>query len=364
MKRFIAILLALILCLSLISGCKKEEVIESESETEIIKPEPKPEPEPEPKICNPLTGESGYDESKLNKRPFAIMINNIDAALPQYGIAGADIVFEIPVEGSITRMMAVFPDYTKVPNVCSIRSCRYYFPIFALSFDAIYCHWGMDNTYAGPIVSRLGVDRIDGGAYEGIFFQRDQERLDAGYAWEHTGYLEGEKLTDYIEKEIGFRTEKKEGYETAFKFNDDENPQTLPGGECKAAVLDFSGSYYSTFKYDDAKKTYLKLRADEPHIDGATGEQLTFNNILALETDIGYMDNGYHRSVDWSGGTGYYISNGSYMEINWAKEDEFAPIKITDKSGNEVSLNAGKTFIGVINPGRTTINSDVSAVAD
>ena len=365
MKRFIALLLVLVLCLALFAGCKKEEeVIESESESESSIPEPEPEPKPVVKICNPLTGESGYDETKLNKRPFAIMINNIDAALPQYGIGCADIMFEIPVEGSITRMMAIYADYTKVPDVCTIRSCRYYYPIFALGFDAIYSHWGLDKVYAGPVVNSLGVDRIDGGVYEGDFFQRDQARLDAGYAWEHTGYLEGEKLADVIENRLEFRTEKKDGYETAFKFNDDENPQTLPGGECKAAVLDFSGSYFSTFTYDEAKKVYLKQHSGDKHIDQSTGEQLAFTNVFALETDIGYKDDNYHRSVDWTGGTGYYISNGSYMEINWSKADEYSPIIITDKSGNEVTVNAGKSFIGVINPGRTTINSDVSAVSD
>lgn len=356
MKKFLALLLALVICLSLFAGCgKTEEVIESESESE-SESVPEPEPEPEPKICNPLTGVSGYDEAKLNKRPFAIMINNIFDALPQYGIGCADILFEVPVEGEITRMMAVYADYTAVPNVCSIRSCRYYYPIFALSFDAIYAHWGMDNTYAGPIVYELGVDRLDGGALEGTLFDRDQQRIDADYAWEHTGYLIGEDLPRYIEEEYEFRTEKNEGYETAFKFNDDEAPETLPGGECSEAVLQFSNSYFSTFTYDAANKVYLKQHSGEKQVDQSTGEQLAFTNVFALETTIGYMSDNYHRYVDWTGGTGYYISNGSYMEINWSKADEFSPIVITDKSGNEINVNAGKSYIGVIDSGVTTIN--------
>ena len=85
---------------------------------------------------NKLTGKENLSDAAVGKRPVAIMINNLKGSLPQYGIYGADIMFEMPVEGGITRMMALYGDYTKVPNVCSVRSCRYYFPVFAHGFDA------------------------------------------------------------------------------------------------------------------------------------------------------------------------------------------------------------------------------------
>ena len=36
------------------------------------------------------------------------MINNVQAALPQAGIANAGVMYEAPVEGGITRMMGYF----------------------------------------------------------------------------------------------------------------------------------------------------------------------------------------------------------------------------------------------------------------
>ncbi len=71
------------------------------------------------------------------------MINNIKASLPQYGIDSADIIYELPVEGGITRLMGIYADYTNVPYICSVRSCRYYYPIIAHGMDAFYCHWGI-----------------------------------------------------------------------------------------------------------------------------------------------------------------------------------------------------------------------------
>ena len=45
-----------------------------------------------------------------SKRPVAIMFNNIIDAIPQAGIANADVVYEAPVEGGITRLMGIMED--------------------------------------------------------------------------------------------------------------------------------------------------------------------------------------------------------------------------------------------------------------
>lgn len=45
-----------------------------------------------------------YDGS----RPYAVMINNIQVAMPQCGTSKADIIYEVLAEGGITRMMAIF----------------------------------------------------------------------------------------------------------------------------------------------------------------------------------------------------------------------------------------------------------------
>lgn len=76
------------------------------------------------------------------------MVNNIPAAMPQYGVEKADIIFEIPVEGDQTRFMALYADYTTVPQICAIRSCRYYFPALSQGFDAFYVNWGIDDSIA------------------------------------------------------------------------------------------------------------------------------------------------------------------------------------------------------------------------
>lgn len=67
---------------------------------------------------NHLTGLYDVSDDGKGKRPCAVMVNNIEAALPQYGIYDADILFEIVAEGGITRLMAVYGDESDIPNVC------------------------------------------------------------------------------------------------------------------------------------------------------------------------------------------------------------------------------------------------------
>ena len=51
-----------------------------------------------------LTGKL-VPESIGRTKAISVMLNNIQAALPQSGIANAEVVYEAPVEGGITRLM-------------------------------------------------------------------------------------------------------------------------------------------------------------------------------------------------------------------------------------------------------------------
>ena len=138
-KRILAFCSALLLGLTVLSGCQstpaEESSMSSAAPTETAEATATPEataepteaPNAEPANVNLLTGLPTLTDEAVGKRPVAVMINNVEAALPQYGISAADVIFEIPVEYDLTRLMALYGDYTQVPDVCSVRSCRYYY---------------------------------------------------------------------------------------------------------------------------------------------------------------------------------------------------------------------------------------------
>ena len=120
MKKAKLLLLAL-LTAAMMFGCGKEEAV-SEQPTE--------QPEAESVIIETgnmvtsyLTGKQ-VDEAIGRQRPLAVMFNNIEAGCPQTGISRADVVYECPVEGRITRLMGIIENWHDLEKIGSIRSCR------------------------------------------------------------------------------------------------------------------------------------------------------------------------------------------------------------------------------------------------
>lgn len=354
LKRTIALLLAVIMLFGLTAcgGDKEDETTaEPVTTTEVTTTEP---PVDTRKI-NRLTGLATLSEGAYGKRPVAIMINNIKAALPQYGIDKADLMFEVIVEGGITRMMAVYGDYTKVPNVCSIRSCRYYFPILAYGLDAVYICFGSNTTFGTPTLKRLGNEYFDGASnYITDLFGRDAERLKK-YSREHTAYVKGENIPSVFDK-YKVRTDYKEGRDVPI-FSFREEGQAVASGDtyCDKVKLTFSNSYFSTFTYDAEKKVYLKQHNGSAHKDGVSGKQLSYTNVFVLETKVTPHTDNYLMKVELEGGSGYYISMGKSQKITWTKPAEGETIQVFDSTGAPLQVNPGKSYIGIIAPSSTKI---------
>lgn len=329
---------------------KKSETEDQEKQEDTIQGKPVEQKETTAKNENLLTGIADLSDSAVGKRPVAVMINNAEAAMPQYGIAEADMIFEIPVEGDKSRFMAMYGDYTQVPKVCSIRSCRAYFPALSQGFDAFYVNWGIDDTME-DYLDALNMDQIEGIVNTGGLFGRDQERLNSGYALEHTGYFDGTKLVSYLETE-GIRTDLSEDKKgPAFSFYGVDEQVKPEGEECTSVNINF-GAQTAQFTYDTEKKVYLKKMNNNPQIDGKTNTQLAFTNVFVLETDISVRDEIGHKDVNWEGGdnyTGYYVSNGGVQKIHWEKEpnNEKSYLRFYDESGQELKINRGKSYIAL-----------------
>lgn len=354
MKKHLFTIISLILIIATVfSGCadKPEETETTTTTTEVTTTE-----EVKPVYYNRLTGKSGLSEAAVGKRPVAVMVNNIKAALPQYGIYKADIIFEVLVEGGITRLMALYGDQTKVPKVCSVRSCRYYYPIFAHGFDAIYFCFGSNESLATPTLKRIGIDYFDGNQNpDPIVFGRDADRLKK-YSSEHTAYVDGKGIPKLLKK-YEVRTDYLEGKDVnVFNFRSEDAPKASGTIVADKVHMDYSIYYDSTFTYNSKTKTYYKDHCGKPHMDSVENKQLNFTNVFVLETDVHNYKGGQLIELDWKGGTGFYISRGKAQKITWIKSTEEASIVVFDEAGNELQINPGKSYIGVISPGFTTIS--------
>ncbi len=292
---------------------------------------------------NPLTGTYDLADEAVGKRPVAIMINNIKIALPQSGISEADIMYEMPVEGGITRMMAVFADYTKVPTTGSVRSARHNYLELTLPLDAIYVHFGGSNI-AKDKIKQYGIkDDLDG-LYNMKPFMQDKS-IAASKGKEHSYFTSGELLEGAIAaKKI--RTELN-NTKTAFLFADEYTP-AADAADCSAIKVKYSGYCTADFTYNAETDSYDKKQFGSAHVDANTGNAASVHNVFVLYTNVYTMDKAGHQQVDLYSGSGYYCTGGKYQSITWSKNGINDPIIYKDASGNELSVSAGSSWVCIV----------------
>ena len=322
----------------------EEPIIEEPEEPE---PEPEPEePEPEPGPVNPLTGLEVETDISQN-RPLAIVINNLRAANPQLGISKADIIYEVLVEGGITRMLAIFQDVSDVGIIGSIRSARTYYVDIAQSYDAVFIFAGGSPQAYSALFSR-DITRLDGvaGRWTNIFYRDQHRRTSMGYA--HSMVTSGELITEWLPT-YDLRLELPEEYERAISFAEDGTPAD---GEPAADVsVRFSSGKSTVFEFEEDDGLYYVSQFGAPYTDGNDEAQVAVTNILVLKTSVSFIPNDDAGRLDVrtiGSGTGYYISGGKYVEIEWSREDLDSQFEYTLADGTLFPLGQGKTYICMI----------------
>ena len=350
----IPVLLSVLILLSSITSCSKlnnidmpssEDPSSSLSSTVVSNYSSSEIPDIDPATINPLTGLADYNKDIKIKRPVCIMISNSARALPQCGINSADIIFETLAEGGITRLMGVYSDVDKIPDVGPIRSSRQYYVKLSRGLDAIFMHWG-GSVYAYDNLNQGNISNVDGNKYEGVYYWRDPVRR-ANNGYEHSGFTSGEKIKQSI-SDLKFNTEPQDKYYNMFNFYLPDEIITPTGGSCKKLYVPFSNYYDGTYDYHEATRLYKKSQNGEIQVDGNTNVQASVTNILVLYAPVKRMspENDY-IDVDLTGGSGIYVSNGAYQEISWEKGNQEDPLKVKAKDGSELKLNAGKSWVNI-----------------
>lgn len=325
-KKTIIIIVTLILTGSILIGggillFNKKVPEEPKIPEEVI-----PEPEPKLQIVD--------EDSKT--RPVAVMINNITAARPyQSGLNDAYIVYEIIVEGGITRMMAVFKDQT-TQRIGSIRSARPYYLDYALENDAFYVHIG-GSTKALSEINSLRIDRFDNVHY--------REKLPVSS--EHTAFSSMERINNAIQgsgKRLETNRELLLNYVVEeFEFNEEESVLA------NEVEIIYSTSSRIKFIYNPETKRYERYANNKAHIDYVSKEQFTTKNIITYQVNDVHAgeDKGQRKLNNIGNGTGYYLTNGRAIPITWEKSSRSAQTIYKTTEGVEIEVNDGNTYIQI-----------------
>lgn len=364
MKRLFCLLL--VLCLML-TGCGKKTAEAPATEapttaattkateaptTEATEPPTTEEPKPtEPAApMNPLTGEPL--EAVYTGRPVAFSLNNIYDCLPQYGLQYLDWMFEVETEGGITRCVGIMTDPSKADAVGPIRSCRSYFLNLSVSYNAPLFHCG-GSIYANANQYSISEsvsswDHLDEKAYS-YYYYRDDYRYDVlDYAWEHTLFTSGELMTEAMADE-GFNPTGDEPVSYGYQFS---QAPALDGQTAENVQIRFRGDKTTTMEYDADSGLYLAHQYGEDWIEGATGENAAFRNVLVItaEQSNKLTEHGNHSFYALDGsGDGYFAVDGKMIPVKWHHEGVDGPFRFTLEDGTTpITLGIGKTYCAII----------------
>jgi len=309
---------------------------------------PKATPTPLPGVINPLTGEPSAVEIGTN-RPWAVSIGNTRPALPQHGLSSADILYEYIVEGTETRLLAIFQSLPQSGIIGSIRSARQYIVEIASSYDALLVHAG-GRDYAGEVISGSPVTRLNTLDVDGTSMSyRDQYRRQTlGMSNEHTLMTTYERLTNNLPTRV--RREHETGYSPALGFVEDGTPSS-GSAATRIDVTFHEGSKNTLFTYSDSDKAYQVRQHARDMIDGNSGTpRPSFTNVLILQTDIKNTgDASGRRDIRTTGeGNGYFFCGGKYIEITWSRTTTTSQFVYRHKDGSLLELGIGKTYICII----------------
>jgi hypothetical protein len=285
------------------------------------------------------------ERGTLTRRPFVVMIDNHPRAYPQAGLDKAAVVFEALAEYGITRYMAVYaPGVSpEAAQIGPVRSARLYFVQWAMGYQGMYAHAGgspQGLKLAESTDQLVNLDALHRGG--GSYFARSKKR-----AAPHNLYTSSASLQQAAEKR---GSAEYSNPELGFTLKPEAAPEQRPAAQSLVyfflAKQDTAG-----WTYDPASNSYLRLRRGRPHVDGASGQQLSAKNVVVIEVQerkiAGDRAGRIEQDVVGSG-PGVLFQDGVARDVTWSKETAAAPLRFFLPDGAEAAMNPGQVWVAAV----------------
>jgi hypothetical protein len=290
---------------------------------------------PTPAGVAPLTGEYGDFGGRLGRPALMVKIDNVQQARPQAGLRDADIVIEEPVEGSQTRLAAIF--HTRDARVGPIRSARTTdLELFPLLGQLLFSSSGA-NDVVGAQLAGLGHIAFDIGHPTPFahLYERVPDRPTPHNLFTSTDLL-------YNAAPVQLPPPR-----PMFSYLADGEP--LPGSAIPSngVALSFGGGEISRFQWSPSTGTWNRSQTGSPQIDVNHGATASPRNVVVLETT--YDMNGNGRSIPHGhsvgGGRAIVLTQGHAIVGRWERPGTASAFRLFDEAGQEIKLTPGQTFV-------------------
>ena len=258
-------------------------------------------------------------------RPLAVLLDNA-AGYPQMGLQEASVVFEMPVEAGMTRLMAVY-DRVDPSSVGPIRSARDYFVQAARNMDGILVHDGGAPS-AMAAIQRYEAPTINSFT-SGELFARDANR-NAPYNL----YSSGSSLRQAVVRLDLNRVSTVRGQ--VFR-----PPEDLD--EATRVAVRYSGTYTSGFEYIQELTLYHWQRNGDDAVD-RTGESVLVSAVVVARIGAQPIpgDPEGRLYIPLEGGEATLFVRGRAIEGRWIED---GGLRFVTEEGNPIDLRAFKHWV-------------------
>jgi hypothetical protein len=263
-------------------------------------------------------------------RVLAVKIDNIVNARPQTGLTRADIVYVLPVEGGLSRFLAVFSSHYP-PVIGPVRSAReddlellrqFGRPAFAYS--------GATATLLPYIQRTARIVNLYSGITRGYY--RDTSRIAPYNLYAHTRPLLAQARGASKARDIGFRF----------------GPPPPGGTATRSASVSYPAASFR-FTWSAAKGRWL-VSMDGAPATTADGGRLSPATVVIQHTTVRtsrFLEYGkpppYAESV--GSGTALVLRDGKAWTTHWSRPDANAGTTFTTASGQRMTFTPGQAWV-------------------
>lgn len=331
-----------------LGGDDEEEPVPTTTTTTVVE-EVTTTTEPDTGPVAPLTGLRIEDPERVLRPALAVKIDNLDAphetALPQHGLAKADVVFEEIVEGNITRLVAVFHSQD-AGRVGPVRSARTTDIQLLPQLGTTLFGWSGGNQ--GVVAAVRGSESIVDLGYDRATsaYERDRD-----YRAPHNLFLRADELWDRAPDEVVPPS-------PLFEYRRDQ-PLVTSAEPATGIDLNWGGGMASapvSWRWNGELELYERHQAGKPHVD-ADGNLIVTQNVVVLITPYGPSpaDPRSPEAHTIGAGDALVITDGHVVRGRWERPSAEVPATLTDDSGEVIRLTPGQTWIELPRAGEMAI---------
>ena len=290
------------------------------------KPTPSPSPSHQAPLRSPFTGER---VDKLN-RVLVVKIGNTVPERPATGLSKADIVYLIPVEGGLSRIMAVFS--SRYPRVIGpVRSAREDDLDLLRQFGRPAFAWSGAQPQLQGVVEHARIVDLYAGFAGGYY--RSLNRFEPYNLYANTRTLLKEAPHASVARDIGFRF----------------GPPPPGGHPHRSASVAFPAASFR-FTWSPAKGRWLVWMDGAP-ADTTEAGQMSAPTVVIQHVVVGlskYLEQGPMMPPDAhsvGSGTALVLRNGEAYHARWSRPSDDGGTTFTTDSGKPMTFARGPVWI-------------------